>query len=212
MFGVFTRVVISITSVSLFPAWTVTAASAPKSATTQSFRLAVWPAAMPSPDFRLRDEVGHLRSLQDYRGRVVLMFFGFLRCPDACPAEMLKYELMMKRLGAARNRVQVLFVTLDPERDMPAELATYVHAFDPSFIGLTGDRTQIDDAAKEFNVQYARVAVGGDYTINHSTSTFVFDRAGHLRLLGSSSTTVADFTHDVALLAARQTPISSSLR
>ena len=166
---------------------------------------------MPSPDFRLRDQDDRVRSLQDYRGRVVLMFFGFLRCPDACPAEMLKYELMMRQLGTARDRVQVLFVTLDPERDTPLELKTYVHAFDPSFIGLTGDPAQIDEAAKGFNVQYARVAVGRDYTINHSTATYVFDRAGHLRLLGSSSTTVADFTHDVAILAG-QTPRSSSIR
>ncbi len=211
MFRLLVRIVNAVTVASLCAAWTVTGGSVANGASAESFRLAVWPAAMPSPDFRLRDEDDRVRSLQDYRGRVVLMFFGFLRCPDACPAEMLKYELMMRQLGTARDRVQVLFVTLDPERDTPVELKTYVHAFDPSFIGLTGDPAQIDEAAKEFNVQYARVAVGRDYTINHSTATYVFDRAGHLRLLGSSSTTVADFTHDVAILAG-QTPRSSSIR
>jgi len=191
-----------IVALSLFSARPVIPAASQDSASAASFRLAVWPAALPSPGFTLRDPEGHLRSLKDYRGRVVLLFFGFLRCPDACPAEMLKYELMMKQLGAARDRVRVLFVTLDPERDMPLELKNYVHAFDPGFIGLTGDSAQIDQAAKAFNVQYARVPVGNDYTINHSTATFVFDREGHLRLLGSSSTTVADFAHDVAILAA----------
>jgi protein SCO1/2 len=178
-----------------------TESPASRSATAESFKLAVWPAAMPSPDFRLTDPSGRTRSLKDYRGRVVLLFFGFLRCPDACPAEMLKYELLMKQLGDTRDRVQVVFVTLDPDRDLPAELDTYVHAFDSRFVGLTGKPAQIDATAKEFNVQYARVPVGQDYTINHSTATFVFDRTGHLRLLGSSTTTVAEFAHDVALLA-----------
>jgi protein SCO1 len=109
--------------------------------------------------------------------------------------------LVMKRLGTLRERIQVLFITLDPERDTPAVLKSYVAAFDPSFDALTGTAAQIDKAAASFYVEYARVGSGAAYTIDHSTSTFVIDTHGRLRLVGTMRSTAGDFAHDLSALA-----------
>jgi protein SCO1 len=166
------------------------------------FRLAVWPQRAESPSLRLHDFDGRERELADYRGRVLVIFFGFVRCPDACPAELFKLALAMKRLGPLSERMQVLFVTLDPERDTAQVLKSYVTAFDPRFVGLTGSSADIDRAAMSFYVEYARVARGADYSIDHSTSTFVLDARGRLRLVGTLDATVDDWVHDLAAVAA----------
>ena len=168
----------------------------------QSHRLAVWPKGANAPAFNLVDVQGVPRTLRDYRGHVVVIFFGFLNCPDACPAELFKLTLVMKRLGQVAAHVQVLFITLDPERDTPVLLKRYVSAFDPRFVGLTGTTAQVDQAASSFNVQYARVPLGNDYTIDHSTGIFVLDGTGRLRLVGAADSPAADFVHDIIALAA----------
>jgi protein SCO1 len=117
---------------------------------------------------------------------------------------LFKLALVMKQLGQVAAQVQVLFITLDPERDTPPSLKSYVSAFDPRFIGLTGTSAQIDQAAGGFNVQYARVPLGNDYTIDHSTGIFVFDGGGRLRLIGATNSPVADFVHGIAALAAER--------
>jgi protein SCO1/2 len=166
------------------------------------FRLAAWPQRAESPSLRLLDFDGRPRQLADYRGRVLVIFFGFVRCPDACPAELFKLAVAMKRLGSLSEHMQVLFVTLDPERDTPQILKNYVTAFDPRFVGLTGSTADIDRAAENFYVEYARVGRGADYSIDHSTSTFVLDAHGRLRLVGTVDTTVEDWVHDLGLVAA----------
>lgn len=164
-------------------------------------RLAVWPQGAASPQFRLVDTEGVPRTLSDYRGHIVVIFFGFLHCPDACPAQLLKFALVMKQLGPVAARVQVLFITLDPERDTPALLKSYVSGFDRRFVALTGTTAQVDEAASHFNVQYARVPLGNSYTIDHSTATYLLDGTGHLRLIGAADSAVADFVHDITALA-----------
>ena len=165
-----------------------------------SYRLTEWPRGARPPSLNLVDTDGHPRTLADLRGKTVVLFFGFLRCPNACPAELFKLTLVMKQLGPARDRVQVLFVTLDPERDKPDLLRGYVTTFDPRFMGLTGTPAQIAAAASTFAVAYEKVARGNDYTIDHSTGTYILDRTGRLRLLGAMDTTVADYVHDLAAL------------
>jgi protein SCO1 len=165
------------------------------------FRLALWPQRAESPALRLLDFDGRPRQLADYRGHVLVIFFGFVRCPDACPAELFKLALAMKRLGPLSEHVQVLFVTLDPERDTPQVLKSYVTAFDPRFVGLTGSSADIDRAAMSFYVEYARVGRGADYSIDHSTSTFVLDSRGRLRLIGTLDATVDDWVHDLSVVA-----------
>jgi protein SCO1/2 len=176
--------------------------SAISAVSAADYRLAAWPPHAESPQFNLKEADGGPRSLADFRGRVVVVFFGFVHCPDACPTELFKLALVMKQLGALRERIQVLFITLDPERDTPAVLESYVSAFDPRIVALTGTTAQIDAAAASFFVQYARVGSGTDYTIDHSTSTYVIDVAGRLRLVGGLKTSIGDYAHDLSALAA----------
>jgi protein SCO1/2 len=168
--------------------------------TSVKYRLAVWPQRTRSPEFKLIDFDRRPRSLADYRGSVVVVLFGFTRCPEVCSAELFKLAAAMKQLGPVSEHVQVLFISLDPERDTPASLKSYVTAFDRRFIGLTGTAAQIDQAASSFFVQYARVAVGTDYTIDHSTGAYVLDTRGHLRLIGALDTSIDDFVHDLTAL------------
>ncbi len=167
-----------------------------------TFRLDQWPASMPAPDFHLVDSDATPRRLSDYRGKVTIVFFGFTHCPDVCPAALSKLALVMRRLRGVAGKVQVLFVTLDPERDTPAILKSYVTYFDPRFVSLTGSNAQINRAATSFSVHYAKVVRGDDYSIDHSTGVYVCDATGHLRLVGNLETSVDDWTHDIGLLAA----------
>jgi protein SCO1/2 len=179
----------------------VHAAPASRDIPVGGFRLPEWPAGAGTPAFSLVDVDGNSRSLSDYRGKVVVIYFGFTHCPDACPAELMKLALVMKHLGVHSRAVQVLFVTLDPARDTPALLKAYVNAFDPQFVGLTGTAAQIDQAAAVFFVQYARVQQGHDYVIDHSNRVAVIDGAGQLRLMANADSSVADLTHDLEALA-----------
>jgi protein SCO1/2 len=191
---------------SLIAVLLITAApsAVPAAPDVSSFKLAVWPSGAPSPNFALVDTDALPRTLGSYRGRVVIVYFGFLRCPDACPTGLTKLAAVMKELGDGTERVQVLFITLDPMRDTPAELKSYLAAFDSRFVGLTGTEAQVDRAAQSFNVQYSKVIVGGDYTISHSAATYIFDANGSLRLVGGERSRAADFVHDLSVLLAEQ--------
>ncbi len=137
-------------------------------------------------DFALIDHEGRPRTLADYRGKVVTLFFGYTHCPDVCPATLVEMAQVMKLLGSKSDRVQVLFVTVDPERDTQELLASYVPAFDKRFVGLYGDAEATAKAAKEFRVFYQKVvpsgAAPGIYTIDHSAGSFAFDAQGRVRL------------------------------
>ena len=135
-------------------------------------------------NFALTDASGATRTLADYRGKVVALFFGYTQCPDVCPTTMADLARVKSSLGADGARLQVLFVTLDPERDTPALLAEYVPNFDPSFVGLWGNPEQIAHTARDFKVFYQKVpeATPATYTLDHTAGTFVFDPAGHVRL------------------------------
>jgi protein SCO1/2 len=170
----------------------------------QGFRLVEWPASAANPAFALVDFNERPRTLADYHGKVLIVYFGFTHCPDACPAELTKLALMLKKLGSISSCVQILFITLDPVRDTPALLKGYVTAFDPRFMGLTGTPAQIDAAARAFFVQYARVQHGTDYVINHSTRVAVIDPSGRLRLIGTEESRNDDLVHDVRLLTERR--------
>jgi protein SCO1/2 len=135
-------------------------------------------------DFRLIDHTGTPRSLADYRGKVVVVFFGFTQCPDVCPTTLTDMAEVKKRLGADGDKVQVVFVTIDPERDTQQVLAQYVPAFDPSFVGLYGSREETAATAKEFKVFYQKVPgkTETSYTMDHTAGSYVFDREGRIRL------------------------------
>ncbi|GDX60811.1 lipoprotein [Nitrosomonadaceae bacterium] len=153
-------------------------------------------------DFRLADYSNKIRSLADFRGKVVVLFFGYTSCPDACPATMDKIAAAMEKLGKQADHVQVLFVTIDPERDTPALLEKYLSAFNPSFMGLSGEAQVIEEVVKEFKGIYRGQ---GENVVNeaiksHSTRTYIFDAAGKLRLSVGSDKGVDVFTHDITEL------------
>ena len=134
--------------------------------------------------FTLTDHTGKVRTLEDFRGKIVVMFFGYPQCPDVCPTTMAEMATVLKEMGPSADEVQVLFVTVDPERDTQELLSHYVPAFDKRFIGLYGDAAATAKVAKEFKVFYAK-APGADassYTVDHTAGSFVFDKQGQLRL------------------------------
>ncbi|MDY7577706.1 SCO family protein [Herbaspirillum sp. RTI4] len=153
-------------------------------------------------DFALTDHTGKARTLADFKGKAVLIFFGYTQCPDVCPTTMVELANVMKELGPQADRMQVLFVTIDPERDTQALLAQYVPAFDPRFLGLRGDMTQTAAVAKEFKVFYQKVPgkTPGSYTMDHTAGSYVFDTQGHLRLFVRHGEGTAALVHDLKLL------------
>jgi protein SCO1/2 len=150
-------------------------------------------------DFELRDPQGNTRRLADFRGKAVAVFFGYTQCPDVCPTTLAALAEAMKALGPDADRVQVLFVTVDPERDTPALLAQYVPAFDPRFLGLYGDAEATARTAKEFKIIYQKVpgSSAGTYTMDHSAGTYVFDPQGRLRLYVANGQGADVFAHDL---------------
>lgn len=134
--------------------------------------------------FELTDHTGKPRTLADYHGKVVTVFFGYTHCPDVCPTTLTEMAEVMKLLGEKSDRVQVLFVTVDPERDTQELLASYVPAFDSRFVGLFGDPDATARVAKEFRVFFQKVpgSAPGIYTVDHSAGSFVYDTRGRLRL------------------------------
>lgn len=153
-------------------------------------------------DFRLTDATGKVRTLADFRGKAVLLFFGYTHCPDACPATMAKMAAVVRRLDEDGARMQGLFVTLDPARDTPEVLAEYVPAFHPSFIGLRGSEADVARTAADFKVFFSRGApdASGNYTVDHSTGLFAFDPAGRLRLFIGNQADPEAIAHDVRIL------------
>lgn len=134
--------------------------------------------------FELRDTRGERRSLQDFKGRVVVVFFGFTQCPDVCPTTLSDMAAAKKRLGSSAADLQVVFITLDPARDTAQVLDAYVKNFDPAFVALTGTEEEIARAAREFKVLHMKVEgrTPTSYSIDHTAASYVFDREGRVRL------------------------------
>jgi protein SCO1/2 len=148
-------------------------------------------------DFALTDHTGKARTLGDFRGKVVVMFFGFTRCPDVCPITLAELKAVKEQLGEDGKRLQVLFVTVDPERDTQKLLAKYVPAFEPSFLGLYGDMSATAKVAKDFRVFYQKSPgkTAESYTVDHTAGSYVFDPQGRLRLFarhGNADNLAAD--------------------
>jgi len=150
-------------------------------------------------DFQLVDHNGKPRTLADYRGKAVVMFFGYTQCPDVCPTTLSELAEAMKRLGADADRVQVLFVTVDPERDTQELLSKYVPAFDPRFVGLYGDADATARTAKEFKILYQKQPgqTPGTYTVDHSAGTFIYDPNGKLRVYVGYGQGPEVYAHDI---------------
>lgn len=150
----------------------------------------------------LTDHHGKPRRLEDFRGKAVVVFFGFTHCPDVCPTTLADMAIAMKQLGAEAERVQVLMVTVDPERDTPGLLAKYVPAFDRRFLGLYGDLEATRRTAKEFKVYFEKRPgkTPGEYSIDHSAQSYVIDPQGRLRLFVRHDRITEDLAPDLRTL------------
>ena len=154
-------------------------------------------------ELNLTDHNGKPRTLADFRGKVVTVFFGFTHCPDACPTTLAEMTEVAKALGPEGDKLQVLFVTVDPERDTPQVLKQYVPSFNPAFLGLYGDPDATARAAKEFKVFYQKQPVkDGGYSVDHGAGTFILDREGRLRLFSQYGQGATAMLHDIRLLLA----------
>ncbi len=153
-------------------------------------------------DFQLTDHHGQPRSLKDFRGKAVVMFFGFTQCPDACPSSMAELAEVKKLLGKDGERFQGLFVTVDPERDTPAVLKAYMAHFDPSFLALSAPPDKLAVLAKDYKIYYKKVEgkTPTSYTMDHSAGSYVYDTQGRLRLYNRYGMGAQALASDIALL------------
>lgn len=154
-------------------------------------------------ELALTDHHGQARTLADFKGKAVMIFFGYTQCPDVCPTTMVEMAQIMKELGPDADRVQVLFVTVDPQRDTQALLAQYVPAFDPRFLGLFGDEEATQKVAREFKVFYQKVPNKNNpdsYTMDHTAGTYVLDPQGNLRLFIKHGQDTASIVSDLRTL------------
>src|SRR5262245_28757026 len=155
-------------------------------------------------ELSLTDHTGKRRTLADFAGKAVVVFFGYTHCPDVCPTTLAEMKAVKAALGPDGDRLQVLFVTIDPERDTPGLLANYVPAFDPSFLGLYGDAAATARTAAAFGVDFQKVPgpTPDTYAMDHTAARYVYDPEGRLRLFAKQDESPAALAHDIGLLLA----------
>ena len=155
-------------------------------------------------DFALTDQNGKARTLADFKGKVVAVFFGFTQCPDVCPTTLAELAEVKRQLGADGDKLQAVLISVDPERDTPELLSAYMENFDPSFIGLRPTLEQLPVVAKDFKVYYKKVEgkTPGSYSMDHSAGTYLFDPQGRLRLYSRYGAGNAALLADIKLLLA----------
>ena len=154
-------------------------------------------------DIGIADTSGQIRRIEDFKDQVTLVFFGFTRCPDVCPSTLMRLRQVRDALGEDASKLQVLLVSVDPERDTPDRLDAYVKSFDPSFIGLRPEPTELEKVVKAFHAIAVKVptADGKDYTVDHSATIYVYDRRNQLRLIAQPDIAIDAFAADLRRLA-----------
>ena len=170
-----------------------------------SFKAIDITGAAYASDFNLPDATGQRRTLADFKGKVTVVFFGFTQCPDVCPTTMLELATVKKALGADGDRVQGVFISLDPERDTPDLLKAYVDNFGGGFVALRGTPEETLAAAKQFKVFFAKVpgSTPTSYSIDHTAGSYIFDAQGKVRLFTRYGTGADALKHDLQLLLKR---------
>ena len=153
-------------------------------------------------DFRLKDHHGNLRTLADFKGKIVVTFFGFTQCPDVCPTSMTTMAEVKRLLGDQGERLQVLFITVDPQRDTQALLKEYMANFDPGFVALRPEPDELKGVAADFKIYYKQVpgSTPTSYTMDHSAGKYIFDTQGRVRLFSAYGTDAATITSDIRVL------------
>ena len=160
---------------------------------------------MPDLHFTLTDTDGDTVHAKRYSGKINLLYFGYTHCPDVCPTTLAKVEEAFHKMGPLADRVRMLFVSVDPARDSPKTLGTYVHAFGPHIVGLTGTKSELTALTKRYRVvyRYGKKDSDGNYPVYHSAAIFAFDPKGHVQLVMTYKDKVGAMAHDLKALAAR---------
>ena len=175
-------------------------AAAGSAAEDAGLKAGVFSPPRAAPDFTLSGSDGTELRLSRYRGKVVILGFGFSSCPDVCPTTLATLARARKQLGAEAEQLQVVYITVDPERDDAERLRKYLTAFDPTFVGGTGSAEQLAAVRKEYGIAASRTALGASYAFSHSSFTYLVDRQGNLRALMPYGQSADDYVHDVQIL------------
>jgi len=147
--------------------------------------------------FELLSHTGEIKKITDFKGSVVAIFFGFTHCPDICPTSMQELKFIKESLGKQSDKLQVIFITLDPERDNQSLLNSYVPSFDKSFIGLTGSQEDINRIASQYKIFHMKVGEGDSYTIDHSSGIYIIDKDGKIRVRHPYGSKVESIIEDI---------------
>ncbi len=176
----------------------------PGAAQKPSFKAVDITGAEYARELSLTDAEGKRRTLADFKGKVTLVFFGYTQCPDVCPTTLAELAAVKRDLGPDGDRVQGVFVSVDPQRDTPEVLKAYMASFDPGFVALRGTPEEIKTAAQNFKVFYAQVPgkTEGSYTVDHTAGTYVFDAQGKVRLFVRYGSGAEALRHDLKQLLA----------
>ena len=154
----------------------------------------------PAPDFTLQSSAGHELKMSQYRGKVVLLAFGFTSCTAVCPITLNTFAVALRKLGPAAANIQVIYITVDPERDVPTRMAKYLHGFDPTFVGGTGTEAQLAAVRKDYGISAQKQILGDDYTYVHSSFAYLIDRKGLIRGLMPYGHSPDDYVNDLTVL------------
>ncbi|MGH2836635.1 MAG: SCO family protein [Solirubrobacteraceae bacterium] len=174
------------------------------SSSAPAFQLRNITGLLPALQLELTNQDGKPVTAADYRGKVVMLYFGYTHCPDVCPTTLAHLEAAIKTLGSAASRTRVLFVTVDPKRDTTAVLKSYVNFFGPQFVGLRGTPGELAALTKRYRVAYHLEPPDrfGNYSVDHSSAIFIFDGSGRSRLIGSETDSIKSLSHDLRQLIA----------
>lgn len=193
--------VISLLLRSLAPAFLALLLQAvPALTVAADFKAGVFDPPRAAPEFSLAGSDGHELKMSHYRGKVVLMAFGFSSCTAVCPITLNTFAVALRKLGPAAQDVQVVYITVDPKRDVPARLAKYLSGFDPAFIGGSGSEEQLAAVRKSYGISAERKVVGDDYTYIHSSFAYLIDRSGRIRALMPYGHSPDDYANDLTIL------------
>jgi protein SCO1/2 len=171
-----------------------------EAASTPRLVAGVFEPPRQAPDFSLQSSAGHELKISDYRGKVVLLAFGFTSCTEVCPTTLNTFAVARRKLRSAAADVQVVYITVDPQRDVPARLAKYLGSFDPTFVGGTGTEDQLAAVRRNYGISAEKKNIGNDYTYAHSSFTYLIDRTGRIRALMPYGQSADDYANDLTIL------------
>jgi protein SCO1/2 len=169
-------------------------------ASTPALKAGVFEPPRQAPDFSLASSTGHELKISDYRGKVVLLAFGFTSCTEVCPTTLNTFAVARRKLQSAAADVQVVYITVDPQRDVPARLAKYLGSFDATFVGGTGTQEQLATVRRNYGISAEKKSIGNDYTYAHSSFTYLIDRTGRIRALMPYGHSPDDYVNDLTIL------------